>query len=73
MLEEGSKCPACQVTIDGFGDHRVSCSDNGNRIHRHDSLRDALLSVTQSAALAPRREVHVPALIPGAKSRPADL
>ena len=40
-------------------------------IHRHDSLRDALFSVSQSAALAPKKEI--PALIPGAKSCPADL
>ena len=71
MMEEGSKCPVCQATTDGFGDHQVSCGGNGDRIHRHDSLRDALFSVAQSAALAPRREV--PALMPGTKSRPADL
>ena len=71
MLEEGSRCPVCQVTTDGFGDHQVSCGGNGDRIRRHDSLRDALFSAAQSAALAPRREV--PALIPGASSRPADL
>ena len=71
MLEEGSICPVCQVSTDGFGDHQVSCGGNGDRIYRHDSLRNALFSAAQSAALAPRREV--PALIPGANSRPADV
>ena len=47
------------------------CGGNGDRIHRHDSLRDALFSAAQSAALAPRREV--PSLIPGSSSRPADV
>ena len=56
-LEEGSSCPVCQVTIDGFGNHQVSCGSNGDSIHCHNSLRDALFSAAQSAALAPRREV----------------
>ena len=71
MLEEGSACPVCQVTTDGFGDHQVSCRGNGDMIHRHDSLRDALFAAARSASLAPRKEV--PALIPGASSRPADV
>ena len=65
MIEEGSKCPVCQVTTDGFGDHQVSCGGNGDRIHHHDSLRDALFSVAQSAALAHTGEV--PGLIRGIK------
>ena len=52
-------------------DHSVGCGGDGDRIHRHDSLRDALFSAAQSAALAPRREV--PSLIPGSSSRPADV
>ena len=44
---------------------------NGDRIHRHDSLRDALFSAAQFAALAPRKEV--PSLVPGTSSRPADV
>ena len=71
MLEEGSKCFVCQVVTDCFGDHQVSCGDNGDHIHHHDSLRDALFSAVQLAALAPRREV--PSLIPGISSDPADL
>ena len=34
-------------------------------------LRDALFAASQSAALAPRKEV--PSLIPGSQSRPADI
>ena len=71
MVENGSKCPVCSVDIDTFGDHHISCRGNGDLIHRHDSLRDALFTAAQSAALGPRKEV--PSLIPGGKSRPADL
>ena len=71
MVEEGTRCPVCQAAADPYGDYQVGCGGNGDRIHRHDSLRDALFSAAQSAALAPRREV--PSLIPGSSSRPADV
>ena len=54
-----------------MGDHHVGCGGNGSRIHRHDSLQDAVFAAAQSAALAPRKEV--PALIPGSANRPADV
>ena len=71
MIEEGHHCPFCQSPADRFGDHQVGCGGNGDRIHRHDSLRDALFSAAQSAALAPRKEM--PSLVPGSASRPADV
>ena len=66
-------CPICirGLIADPFGDHQVGCGGNGDRIHRHDALRDTLFSAAQSAALAPRKEV--PSLIPGSCSRPADV
>ncbi len=71
MVEEGAPCPVCQRVADPYGDHQIGCGGNGDRIHRHDSIRDAVFSAAQSAALAPRREV--PALVPGSSSRPADI
>ena len=71
MVRDGSKCPVCQVTADSLGDHQVSCGGNGDRIFRHDSLREVLYSGAQAAALAPRREV--PSIIPGTRRRPADI
>ena len=64
-------CPICQVATDPFGDHQVGCGGNGDRVLRHDSIRNAVFSAAQSAALAPRKEV--PSLIPGTLSRPADI
>ena len=71
MFEEGGKCPVCHALADPFGDHHVGCGGNCDRIFRHNSIRDAVFSAAQSAALAPRREV--PSLIPGTQSRPADI
>ena len=71
MSEDGTKCPVCYANADPFGDHQVGCGGNGDRIYQHDSLRDALFSAAQSAALAPRREL--PSLIPDSHSHPADI
>ena len=54
--EDGALCPICQSVADALGDHHVGCGGNGDRILRHDSIRDALFSAAQSAALAPRKE-----------------
>ena len=66
-----SKCSICHVAADPFGDHHVGCGGNGDRIFRHDSIRDAIFSAAQTAALAPRKEF--PSLIPGCRNRPADV
>ena len=71
MFEDYGICPVCQSGADRFGDHQVGCGGNLDRIHRHNSVRDAVYSAAQSAALAPRREV--PSLIPGSQSRLADV
>ena len=71
MSGDIGRCPVCLADADPFGDHQVGCGGNGDRIYRHDSLRDAIFSAAQSAALAPRREV--PSLIPESRSRPADI
>ena len=59
------------IAADPFGDHHVGCGGNGDRIFRHDSIRDAIFSAAQTAALAPRKEF--PSLIPGCRNRPADV
>ena len=68
IFEEGAKCSICHVAADPYGDHHVGCGGNGDRIHRHDSIRDAIFSAAQTAALAPRKEVPS-----GSQSRPADV
>ena len=49
-------CPECHRTADEFGYHQVGCAGNGDRIARHNALRDVLFVAAQSAALAPSRE-----------------
>jgi hypothetical protein len=71
IFPENSLCGVCHSPGDVYGDHHVGCGGNGDRILRHDMLREVLFSVAQSAALCPRREVS--SLITGSCSRPADI
>ena len=64
-------CPECHNTADPFGDHQVGCGGNGDRITRHNAIRDVVFSAAQSAALALSKEM--PSLIADSLSRPADV
>ena len=57
MSGGASRCPLCvgERAADPLGDHQVGCGGNGDRIHRHDTLRETLFTAAQTAALAPRR------------------
>ena len=55
---------------DRWGDHAVGCASQGERISRHNHLRDALYHTAASAHLAPLREEK--ALLPGGE-KPADV
>ena len=65
------KCPACPKFSDVYGDHAISCGTEGERIARHNHLRDTLYHTCASAALAPTKEGR--ALLPGTNARPADV
>ena len=54
-----------------MGDHAIVCANHGERIARHNMLRDAIYQAASQAALRPAREEQ--ALLPGSESRPADI
>ena len=64
-------CPACQRHSDKLGDHALNCGYSGERISRHNMLRDAIFEVAAAAALSPVKEGRF--LLPGADRRPADV
>ena len=64
-------CPACNRQSDRFGDHALNCGYSGERISRHNMLRDAIFEVAAAAALSPVKEGRY--LLPGADRRPADV
>ena len=64
-------CPACRAPSDKLGDHALCCANEGERIARHNALRDALYSIAAAASLGPAKEVRF--LLPGSDRRPADV
>ena len=71
VFRSAGQCPACPRHSDQEGDHAISCGSEGERIARHNHLRDALYHTAVSAALAPTKEGR--ALLPGTDARPADV
>ena len=64
-------CPACGLPSDVMGDHALGCAKYGDRIARHDRLRDVIYETASSAALAPHKEERH--LLPGTAARPGDI
>ena len=54
-----------------MGDHSLSYGIGGERIARHNNVRDCIFQTAQQAGLAPLREVE--GLLTGSDDRPADV
>ena len=54
-----------------WGDHALNCGGHGDRIARHDCLREAINIASASASLAPQKEQRN--LIPGERSKPGNV
>ena len=74
----GSPCTASPTPVQNavpqlilFGDHQVGCGGNGDRISRHNAVRDVIFAAAQSTALGPSKEVL--GLVPSSLARPADV
>jgi hypothetical protein len=69
--QEGA-CPlGCEVISNVFGDHAISCAIHGERIAKHNHLRDCIYQAAQQAQLGPLKEPD--GLLPGSDDRPADI
>ena len=55
--------PMYALCSDQMGDHALGCAKHGDRIARHDQLRDVIFEAAASASLAPAREERH--LLPG--------
>jgi hypothetical protein len=64
-------CIACGEDSDKFGDHAIGCGKEGERIYRHNVIRDAIYETAKQASLAPAKEQS--ALLPGSQAKPADV
>ena len=71
VFDTAGPCPACLRHSDVFGDHALCCGSGGERISRHNALRDALFDTAVAAGLGPTKEGRF--LLPGNDRRPADI
>ena len=71
VYDRAGPCPACLRPSDVQGDHAMCCGSGGERISRHNALRDAFFDTASSAGLAPVKEGRF--LLPGDDRRPADV
>ena len=49
-------CPLCDDVMDVYGDHALVCIGGGDRISRHNSIRNRVFQFCQSAGLRPQLE-----------------
>ena len=54
-----------------MGDHAIACPKTGDRISRHNLIRDVIYEAAASADLGPSKEE--PHLLPGSAARPGDV
>ena len=71
VFDRDGPCPACLRFSDRLGDHAMCCGTGGERIARHNHLRDAVFQTAVAAGLGPTREGRF--LLPGDDRRPADV
>ena len=71
VFDREGPCPACLRLSDRLGDHAMCCGTGGERIARHNHLRDAVFQTAVAAGLGPSKEGRF--LLPGDDRRPADV
>ena len=71
VFDQCGPCPACLQESDVLGDQALCCGSGGERISRHNSLRDAIFETAVAAGLRPVKEGRF--LLPGNNRRPADV
>ena len=71
VFETDGPCPDPLLPSDQFGDHALCCGHGGERISRHNQLRDPLYVMAAADALNLTKESKF--LLPGLDRRPADV
>ena len=71
VFETPGPCPACLRMSDIYGDHALCCSSGGERISRHNALRDTIFVTAVAAGLGPTKEGRF--LLPSTDRGPADV
>ena len=56
VFSTSAPCPLCKQTMDLFGDHSLCCKKSGDRITRHNNLRNLVFKLADTGLLAPELE-----------------
>jgi len=65
------QCPNCDMKLDQYGYHALTCKRSGEKVRRHNSIRDIIFNQARNSHLNPVSEKVN--LIIGSKERPADV
>ena len=73
VFRQEGQCPMprCHRVNDIRGDHAISCAVGGERIAKHNHMRDGVFQAAVQAGLGPSKEPE--GLLPGCDDRPADV
>ena len=52
-------CPMCTQTVDMLGDHAACCTRNGERIVRHNRVRNLVANICREGLLSPVVEMKL--------------
>src|ERR1043165_8926256 len=52
-------CPLCEQNMDLFGDHSLCCKKSGDRITRHNNVRNLVFKLADTGLLAGVRELGI--------------
>ena len=56
VFSSPAPCPLCEQTMDPLGDHPLCCNKSGDRITRHNRLRNLVFKLADTGLLAPELE-----------------
>src|SRR3982750_4864558 len=67
-------CPLCEQTMDPLGDHPLCCNKSGDRITRHNRLRNLVFKLADTGLLAPDLEkLGILGVTDKSRRRPGDV
>src|SRR5689334_16459936 len=56
VFSSSAPCPLCEQKMDLFGDHSLCCKKSGDRITRHNNVRNLVFKLADIGLLSPEME-----------------
>jgi hypothetical protein len=74
VFSSSAPCPLCEQTMDPLGDHPLCCNKSGDRITRHNRLRNLVFKLADTGLLAPELEkLGILGVTDKTRRRPGDV